>query len=123
MITQQLTELAKSYLAIVDSGDESRQGAERTNAHDEMMAQMRIDGVPFNSRVEARWIARWLVSNKPNGLHGQMIMFAKPLSANPGMASIIFNSPPDDNREELVPVLVTIQSFEEYTSAAFETSG
>ena len=37
-----LLELCRAYLAIVDSGDETRQGAERTAAHEAMMEQMTL---------------------------------------------------------------------------------
>lgn len=122
MATQILIELARQYLSIVDHGSESDQREKRTAAHDAMMTQMRLEGVPFNSRIEARWIARWLVSGKPNGIHGQVLMFAQPLCGNPEGASILFSTPPDDNCSALVPVFVTIQSFENFPNATCDSS-
>jgi len=83
-------ELCRAYLAIVDSGDETRQGDERTTAHDEMMEAMRRAGIPFNARWEARWIARyWLavdagqLAHVAQGQHTK-IMWAKiPANADP----------------------------------------
>ena len=85
-----LLELCRAYLAIVDSGDETRQGAERTAAHEAMMEQMTRDGIPFDARWEARWIARYLLAvasgqlpRVAQGAHTK-IMWAKiPQNADP----------------------------------------
>lgn len=83
-------ELCRAYLAIVDSGDETRQGEERTAAHDAMMDAMQRASIPFDARWEARWIARYLLAVDAgqlaavaNGTHTK-IMWAKiPQSADP----------------------------------------
>ena len=119
MATAALLDLARQYLAVVDHGDKVDQTTKRTATHDALMAQMRLEGVPFNSRVEARWIARWLVSGKPNGIHHQSIMYTEPCDGNPSAPRKLFYSPPNDNREALVPVLVTVESFEHYPDPTY----
>lgn len=57
-----LLDLCRAYLAIVDGGDETRQGAERTAAHDALIEQMRAeDFIGTPNRVQARWLARYFV--------------------------------------------------------------
>ena len=61
MATNRTIELARHYLAIVDSGDESLQGEPRTNAHEALMDAMTDEGIAFANRVEARELARRLL--------------------------------------------------------------
>jgi len=111
MASRRLTELARQYLSIVDSGDPERQLDERTNAHDAMMDAMQAEGIPFNSRFEARWIARWLVkNNSPVETPTMQVMFVKGLYAN-GVPEIIYNIPPEDNQSGYQPVLVVVLPF------------
>lgn len=48
--SSQLLELARRYLELVDSGDETRQGDERTQAHEALMDAMQAERIPFNAR-------------------------------------------------------------------------
>lgn len=134
-----LLELCRAYLAIVDSGDATRQGAERTAAHDAMMDQMEREGIPFNARWEARWIARyWLAVDAgqlaavANGTHTK-IMWAKippgadPLQYDPFANGAIvlsaapFRSEADERAHALewYPVLVTVAPLAMYAGATF----
>lgn len=118
----------RAYLAIVDSGDETRQGAERTAAHDAMMETMRREGIPFDARWEARWIARYLLAvdagQLPRGAPGEhtKIMWAKiPANADPLQYAVFengaitlsaapFRTEADERAHALewIPVCVTI---------------
>lgn len=61
-MTPKLADLINTYLSIVDSNDDERQGEERTQAHDAMMDQMSAEGILFEHRAEAREIARRMVA-------------------------------------------------------------
>lgn len=115
MASQRLTELARAYLKMVDTPDgylsTDERSAERTNAHDAMMNAMTEEKIPFNSRYEARWIARWILSGyELPELPDARLMFAKPRSSN-GTTELIYDVPPDDNRHGYIPVWVLIQPF------------
>lgn len=140
-----LLALCRAYLAIVDSGDETRQGnsdsyeSARTAAHDAMMEQMQREGIPFNARWEARWMARYLLAVEAQrlpraaGKEHTVMMWAKiPVSADPlqfdpceNGATILSASPfrtEDDERAhalEWVPVLVTIAPAQMYDGVTF----
>lgn len=105
-----LLELAHHYIEIVDSGDETRQGDERTAAHDEMMAQMQAERIPFNARYEARWIARWMLAGMPEGDTAPRLMWAK-LNPHTQAVTELFFSPPNDNKDALTPVMVVMLPF------------
>lgn len=131
----ELLEAARRYLEIVDSGDETRQGDERTQAHEALMDAMEKARIPFNARWEARWIARWVLADTvvSNGKH-TTVMFAK-VSAryNPGEYDPVrdgvlelTNFPFRDEAEEranamrYVPVLVTVEALHDYEGATYE---
>ena len=107
----ELLKLATEYLAIVDSGDESRQGEERTLAHDALLDQMEKERIPFNARYVARWIARWMLkgSTEPN-VRGATVMFAR-LNKHNGVPEQLYFNPPDDNKEGLTPVVMVLLPF------------
>ncbi len=50
-----LMKLAKIYLAFVDRGEDS---PARSEAHERVMAQMRLDGIQFADRIDAANLAR-----------------------------------------------------------------
>ena len=113
-ITSELIESVRKYIEIVDSGDESRQGDERTSAHEELMDIFEKSKIPFNSRFEARWIARWILktdSLPSMELPDTKIMFAKQNEYN-GTAVELRDIPPDDNKEGWMPVMVFLLPFE-----------
>ena len=130
-----LFELARRYLEIVDSGDETRQGEERTQAHEALMDAMEAERIPFNARWEARWIARWLLSSAPvsDGKH-TTIMFAKtPARYDTGeydpvrdgvleLTTFPFRDEDDERKhnERFVPVLVTVEPLHDYQGATYE---
>lgn len=130
-----LLELARSYLEIVDSGDETRQGDERTQAHEALMDAMQAERIPFNARWEARWIARWLLSGASlsTGKH-TTIMFAQiPARYAKGeydpvrdgvleLTSFPFPNEDDERKRggRYVPVLVTIEPLHDYEGATYE---
>lgn len=131
----ELLELARAYLEIVDSGDSSRQGDERTRAHEALMDAMEAERIPFNARWEARWIARWLLLATSAGTgKNTTIMFARvPMrfDANEyepirdGVLELTI-SPFQDEEDErkrsmrYVPVLVTIEPLHDYEGATYE---
>ena len=105
----ELLALCRAYLEIVDSGDEARQGDERTAAHETMMDAMEREGIPFNSRYEARWIARYLVSE--NTLEQDFtprLMWADEMYFR---GDVLRHTPPNDNKAGLVPVMVIVLPF------------
>lgn len=130
-----LLELARRYLEIVDSGVETRQGEERTLAHEALMDAMEAERIPFNARWEARWIARWLLSGTrvSNGKH-TTIMFARiPARYDTReydpvrdgvleLTSFPFRDEDDERKhtERFVPVLVTVEPLHEYEGASYE---
>lgn len=130
-----MLELARRYLEIVDSGDETRQGKERTQAHEALMDAMQAERIPFNARWEARWIARWLLSGVPvsDGKH-TTIMFAKiparydtgeydPVRDGPlELTSFPFRNEDDEraNAERFIPVVVTVEALRDYKGATYE---
>lgn len=136
-MTAPLLELCRAYLAIVDSGDETRQGAERTAAHDAMMETMRGAGIPFDARWEARWIARYLLAvdagQLPRGAPGAhtKTMWAKiPANADPlqydpfengaiTLSAAPFRTEADERAHALewIPVRVTIAPLGENRNA------
>lgn len=140
--TAHLLELCRAYLAIVDSGDETRQGDERTAAHDAMMDEMQRAGIPFDARWEARWIARYLLAvdagqlragHVAQGEHTK-IMWAKiPASADPLqydpfengailLSAAPFRTEADERAHALewIPVCVTVAPLAMYAGASFE---
>jgi len=130
-----LLELARRYLEIVDSGDETRQGEERTQAHEALMDAMEAERIPFNARWEARWIARWLLSGAQvsDGKH-TTIMFAKiPARYDTGeydpvrdgvleLTRFPFKDEADERVRTMrfVPVLVTVEPLRDYEGATYE---
>lgn len=130
-----LRELARQYLEIVDSGDESRQGEERTLAHEALMDAMEAERIPFNARWEARWIARWLLSGRAVG-NGKntTIMFAQvparfdvqdydPIRDGVlELTSFPFQDEEDERKRAMrfVPVLVTVEPLRDYKGATYE---
>lgn len=128
-------ELARHYLEIVDSGDETRQGEERTQAHEALMDAMEAERIPFNARWEARWIARWLLSGARagDGKH-TTIMFAKiPARYDTGeydpvrdgvleLSRFPFQNEDDERKraQRFVPVIVTIEPLRDYEGATYE---
>lgn len=133
--SQQLLDLARRYLEIVDSGDAMRQGKERTPAHEALMDVMQAEHIPFNARWEARWIARWLLSGAPvgDGKH-TTIMFAKtPARYDVGeydpvrdgvleLTSFLFRNEDAEraNADRYIPVLVTVEALHDYEGATYE---
>lgn len=130
-----LVNLAQHYLEIVDSGDETRQGEERTRAHEALMDAMEAERIPFNARWEARWIARWLLSGEQVSDGKQTtIMFAKtPVRYDKGeydpvrdgvveLSSFPFQNEDDERKraERFIPVLVTIEPLHDYEGATYE---
>jgi len=127
--------LARQYLEIVDSGDPSRQGEERTHAHEALMDAMEAERIPFNARWEARWIARWLLSGRvvASGKN-TTIMFAQvPVRYNAqtydpvkdGVLELTISPFQDEDDERkramrFVPVLVTIEPLHDYEGATYE---
>lgn len=135
IFSPRLLELAGRYLEIVDSGDESRQGAERTRAHEALMDEMEAERIPFNARWEARWIARWLLSGTTvRAGKNTTIMFAQVPArfdsqeydpVRDGVLELTI-SPFQDEEDErkramrFVPVLVTIEPLHDYEGATYE---
>lgn len=131
----ELLDLARRYLEIVDSGDKTRQGEERTQVHEALMEAMEAEHIPFNARWEARWIARWLLSGAPvrDGKH-TTIMFAKiparfePKEYDPVRDGVLeLTSFPFHNEDEerakaerYVPVVVTVEALHDYEGATYE---
>lgn len=130
-----LLELARRYLEIVDSGVETRQGEERTQAHEALMDAMEAERIPFNARWEARWIARWLLSGTrvSNGKH-TTTMFAKiPARYDAGkydpvrdgvleLTCFPFRDEDDERKraQRFVPVIVSIEFLHDYEGATYE---
>lgn len=130
-----LLERARHYLDIVDSGDETRQANERTQAHEALMDAMEAEHIPFNARWEARWIARWVLADVAvsEGKH-TTIMFAKiPARYDAGeydpvrdgvleLTSFPFRNEDDEraNAACYIPVLVTVEALREYEGARYE---
>lgn len=130
-----LLERARHYLEIADSGDKTRQGQERTQAHEALMDAMQAEHIPFNARWEARWIARWLLADVAvsEGKH-TTIMFAKiPARYDKGeydpvrdgvleLTSFPFRDEDDEraNAGCYIPVLVTVEALREYAGAMYE---
>lgn len=130
-----LLELARSYLEIVDSGDETRQGDERTQAHEALMDAMQAERIPFNARWEARWIARWLLTGTSVSADKHTtIMFAQiPTRYDASeydpvrdgvleLTSFPFRDENDERKHatRYVPVLVTIEPLHDYEGATYE---
>ncbi len=112
-VSTRTLELARRYLDIVDSGDPTRQGAERQQAHEALLDAFERERIPFHSRFEARWIARWLLARDrtPTAeLPDTVLMFAKQNIHN-GAPEELFFTPPDDNRAGLMPVMVVLMPF------------
>lgn len=112
-----LLELCRAYLAIVDSGDETRQGEERTAAHNELIAEMLRAGIiatPPN-RVQVRWLARYFVQSdyleRAHTAPRSFVMFVRKGNINPRLEFV----PPFQEEEEksalafYVPVRVIIE--------------
>jgi len=133
--SKELLARAREYLAIVDSGDRTRQGEERTLAHEALMDAMKDEHIPFNARWEARWIARWLVSGgfASDGKY-MTIMFAQaPARYGDGeydpvrdgvlnLTSVPFRNEDEErkNSARYVPVLVTVEPLRDYDGATYE---
>ncbi len=112
-ISAELLERAKDYLAMVDEPDghtgTRERNAERTAAHERLMDEMEQCNIPFHSRFEARWIARWLVAqHQPNFDSTPSLLWAKPNGDNEWFKEIR-HVPPEDNKEGWIPVVVTLQ--------------
>ena len=133
--SETLLERAREYLAIVDGGDTSRQGQERTLAHEALMDALKAEHIPFNARWEARWIARWLVSGSftTNGKF-MTIMFAQAPAryadgeydpVRDGVLNLTCFPFLDEEEERkhfprYVPVLVTVEPLHDYEGATYE---
>lgn len=111
-----LLDLCRVYLELVDHGTPEQQGAERTQAHNALIAQMVTDGIVESSphRVLVRWLARYFVQadylrQEPTAPQSY-IMFLRRDTFPPKLETL----PPFYEREELaaldyyVPVRVTI---------------
>ena len=112
-ISPELLERAKIYLAMVDEPDGHtgtlERNAERTAAHERLMDEMEQCGIPFNSRFEARWIARWIVAqHQPKFDSTPSLLWAKPNGDNEWFKEIR-HVPPEDNKEGWIPIVVTLQ--------------
>ncbi|MBI4675118.1 MAG: hypothetical protein HY741_26045 [Chloroflexi bacterium] len=110
----ELIQRAKIYLAMVDEPDghagTPERDAERTAAHERLMDEMERCGIPFSSRYEARWIARWLISqHQPHFDSTRTLMWAKPNGDNEWFKEIR-HAPPQDNKEGWIPVVVKFES-------------
>jgi len=110
-ISDELTERAQIYLSMVDEADGHigipERDAERSEAHEQLMNELERCGIPFNSRFEARWIARWILSdNKPNLESTPALYWAKPNGDNDWFKELR-HIPPDDNKEGWIPVMIT----------------
>lgn len=109
----ELLQRAKIYLALVDEPDghssTPERDAERTAAHERLMDEMERCGFSFNSRYEARWIARWLVSeHQPHFDSASSVMWAKPNGENEWFKEIR-HVPPEDNKAGWIPVVVRFE--------------
>lgn len=109
-MSDKLFDLIRAYLDIVDNGTETDQGEKRTIAHEAMMDEMEKRRIPFNSRFEARWIARSLMAQKEVNLPQTRLMFARRNKHN-GLVMDLHFIPQDDNKEGLMPVMVVILPF------------
>jgi hypothetical protein len=112
-VSPQTLELARRYLSIVDVGEPEQQGAERQQMHEALLDAFERERIPFHSRFEARWIARWLLARDrtPTAeLPDTVLMFAKQNTHN-GAPEELFFTPPDDNRAGLMPVMVVVMPF------------
>lgn len=133
--SESLLQRAREYLAIVDSGDPTRQGEERTAAHEALMDAMQAERIPFNARWEARWVARWLVSGGFVYAGKYMtIMFAQaPARYEDGEYDPVRDGvlnltcfpyrTEDEERKNFaryVPVLVTVEPLRDYDGATYE---
>jgi hypothetical protein len=112
-ISAELIETARKYLAMVDEPDghigTPERDRERSIAHENLMDEMENCGIPFTSRYEARWIARWIVTQQfPNIDSTPSLAWAKPNGDNEWFKEIR-HVPPEDNREGWIPVVVTYQ--------------
>jgi hypothetical protein len=116
-ISEQLLERAKAYISMVDEPDghmgTPERDAERTAAHEALMDEMERCNIPFSSRFEARWIARWIVAqHQPKFDSTPSLLWAKPNGDNEWFREIR-HVPPQDNREGWIPVVVTLQPLTE----------
>lgn len=108
-ISDNLRDLAKTYLAMCDEPDEHigtpERDAERTAAHEAMMDAMQAENIPFNARYEARWMARWLLSGNEIDFKFQPDVFWVNPTTTPQMIRYF---PPEDNRQGWVPCILTL---------------
>ena len=112
-ISDELIQRAKDYLAMVDEPDgytgTPERDAERTEAHERLMDEMERCNIPFPSRFEARWIARWIVAqHRPNFDSSPSLLWAKPNGDNDWFKEIR-HVPPADNREGWIPIVVKFE--------------
>lgn len=117
-ISDELVSRAKTYLAMVDEPDGHigtfERDAERTEAHERLMDEMEKCAIPFNSRFEARWIARWIVTQQlPHLDSTPALVWAKPNGDNEWFKEIR-HVPPEDNRQGWIPLVVTFQPLSSY---------
>lgn len=116
--SDQLLDLARRYLEIVDSSDEERQGDERTRAHNALIQAMLDEGIirtPPN-RAQVRWLARYFVQtdylDRAHTAPRSFVMFVR---KQPGPLPRLEAVPPFAEHEETdalqfyVPVRVTIE--------------
>ena len=117
-----LLELCRAYLEIVDNQDETRQGAERTAAHNALIAEMLNAGIiDAPNRVQVRWLARYFVQTdylqRAHTAPHTFVMFVRKGAAHPRLEFV----PPYQEDEEksalafYVPVRVTIEPLLEDT--------
>jgi hypothetical protein len=109
----ELIQKAKTYLQMVDEPDghmgTPERDSERTEAHEALMDEMERCGIPFNSRYEARWIARWILSeHEPRFDSTPSLLWAKPNGENEWFKEIR-HVPPEDNKDGWIPVIVSLQ--------------
>lgn len=98
---------------MVDEADDHmgtpERDAERTAAHEALMDEMERSGIPFHSRFEAKWIARWIVARHETHFDSTpSLLWAKPNGDNEWFKEIR-HVPPQDNKEGWIPILVMYQ--------------
>lgn len=119
-MNQELLELAKKYLAMVDEEDghssTDERNKERTAVHNELIEKMVSNGMchAYASRATVRWLARYLVKEyEPKEKEVVKVMFLRKSSR---MGELL-SCPPFDEWEETKaldlyePVIVTFKSW------------